>query len=155
MHILEIISMEKDFTHKWPGGEEQIFSNSIIYRVRASAGVQEYKIGYGEREAYEQIRKHIVVWINNKVQAEFNGADDFEITGEVLSEIRVPGKKRDRMCRYGQEVVPERYASLPVVALKSRIENAHDAWAIVVNIADHRQMCLLAALRRIERSQVK
>jgi hypothetical protein len=35
----------------------------------------------------------VVIWINDHPHAEFIGADDFDVSGELLSEIKVPGER--------------------------------------------------------------
>jgi hypothetical protein len=94
-----------------------------------------------------------VVWIDGEPQAEFLGADDFDRSGDILCEIKVPGATGERICRYREEPIPERYSGLPVVGMPTRVSGpgVHNAWAIVANIADHRVLFATAALRRLER----
>ena len=82
-------------------------------------------------------------------------ADDFERSGDVLCEIKVPSDPGERICRYPEESIPERYSGLPVVGLTTRVTGpaVHNAWAVVANIADHRVLFALAALRRLERNR--
>jgi hypothetical protein len=86
---------------------------------------------------------------------EFLGADDYAVSGDVLAEIKVPGARAQRICRYPDEPVPERYSGLPVVGLPTRVSGSgvHSAWAVVANVADHYTMCALAELRRFERAK--
>lgn len=72
-----------------------------------------------------------------------------------LGEIKVPGNTGERICRYPEESVPERYSGLPVAGLPTRVNGAgvHNAWAVVANVSDHRTMFALAALRRLERNR--
>lgn len=95
------------------------------------------------------------MWIDNHPQAEFLAADDFDHSGDVLSEIKVPGNAGERVCRYPEEPIPERYSGLPVVGLPTRVNAAgvRNAWAVLANIADHRVLFALAALRRLERNR--
>jgi hypothetical protein len=97
----------------------------------------------------------VVVWIDDHPHAEFVGADDFDHSGDVLSEIKVPGDPGERICRYREEPVPERYAGLPVIGLPTRITGTgvHGAWAVMANVSDHRTLIALAALRRLERNR--
>jgi hypothetical protein len=107
------------------------------------------------RPTYGRDRRRIVVWIDNHPHVEFLGADDFGQTGEVLAEIKIPGDKGERMCRYPDEAVPERYAGLSVVGLPTRVSGpgVHQAWAVITNIANHSALVALAALRRLERER--
>jgi hypothetical protein len=111
------------------------------------------RIGFGTRTTYGRARKRVVVWIDGQPHAEFVGADDFDRSGEVLAELKVPGDHGERLCRYPDEAVPERYAAFPIAGLPTRIggPGVHNAWAIVANVGDHRILCAVAALRRLER----
>jgi hypothetical protein len=96
-----------------------------------------------------------VIWIDGHPQAEFLGADDYGKSGEVLSEIKVPGGRGERICRYPDEAIPERYGMFEVEGLPIRVSGSgvHGAWGVVVNIGDHKSMVALAGLRRLERSR--
>ena len=74
---------------------------------------------------------------------------------DVVSEIKVPGNAGERICRYPDEPIPERYSGLPVVGLPVRVSGpaVRNAWAVVANIADHRVLFALAALKRLERNR--
>lgn len=102
-----------------------------------------------------QQRKRVILWIDGHPQAEFVGTDDFEYSGDLVSEIKVPGEAGERMCRYPEESIPERYSGLPVIGLPTRVTGpgVHSAWAVLANIANHRLMIALPALRRSERDR--
>ena len=59
------------------------------------------------------------------------------------------------MCRYPDDVVPERYTAFNTVGLPTQIKSkgVRNAWAVVANISDHRTITALATLRRIERKR--
>jgi hypothetical protein len=154
MQVFDLQAVGPEFTYPWPGGEEH-FSHWVDYRTAAPDGNHHVRIGLCVMEAYGRPRKRVVVWIDDHPHAQFLGADDFERTGDVLSEIRVPGDSGERICRYPDEVIPERYSGLPTVGLPTRVSGpgVHQAWAVVASIADHRVMIALAALRRLERSR--
>ena len=118
-------------------------------------GEHRVRIGFGTRTTYGHSRRRVVEWIDDHPHAEFLGADDFERSGDVLAEIKVPGTTGERICRYPEEAIPERYSGLPVVGLPTRVTGpgVHNAWAVVANVADHRTMFALAALRRFERNR--
>ena len=100
-------------------------------------------------------RIRVIIWIDEHPHAEFFGTDDYESSGEVLSEIKVPGDKGERICRYPDESVPERYSLFNVVGLPLRGQDpgVHRAWAVVANIAVHKTLVALAGLRRLERNR--
>ena len=152
MQIVNIIQVTPNYEFKWPGGDIESYASSIEYQALADDGGHLIRIGFGTRNAYGRDRIRVVIWIDNYPQAEFVGADDFDTTGEVLSEIKVPGDGGDRICRYLDEPIPERYTMFNTVGLPLRIQapRVHRAWAVVANIADHKSMIAVAALRRLE-----
>ncbi len=95
----------------------------------------------------------VVIWIDGYPEAEFVGTDDFDKSGEVLSEIKLPSEGSTKMCRYPDDVIPERYRLFNAVGMPNRIKasGVHNAWAVVANIADHKIMIALASLRLLEK----
>lgn len=155
MQILNVNKVENNYTFKWPDGSIGTFDSIIEYDATSEIGKHILRIGYYKNDTYGKLRRRVVVWIDNRNYAEFTGADDFDITGELLSEIRLyDDKDNKRMCRYGKDSIPERYMPFKVDSMKRRIEGngVHDAWAVVANIADHSTMLSHAALRRYESS---
>ncbi|MFA5355102.1 MAG: hypothetical protein WC291_12810 [Thermodesulfovibrionales bacterium] len=157
MQILDVQAAGVDFVFRWPSGTDEKYPQWIEYRAVSSEGKHHIiRIGFGMRATYGRDRKRVVVWFDGIPQAEFLGADDFEHSGEVLSAIKIPGTATgERICRYLEEPIPERYTGLPVVGLKTRVsgQGVQNAWAVVANVADHRVLFGLAALRRLERSR--
>ena len=151
MQIVNITQVTPNYQFKWPKDTED-YPNSIEYRALADDGEHQIRIGFGSRHTYGRERTRVVVWIDNYPQAEFVGADDFNTSGEVLSEIIVPSDGSSRICRYPDEPIPERYTMFNTVGLPVRIlaPGVHRAWAVAVNIADHKSMVAVAALRRLE-----
>ena len=156
MRIIEIKDVAKDYTYNWPNASET-FDYSIEYRAESEDGEHNVKIGFGKRHTYGKDRVRIVVWIDEHPFAEFLGADDFESTGDVLSEIRVSTDEGERICKYSEDHIPERYAMFNVIGLPCRVKGkgVHNAWAVVTNIADHKTLITLAALRRLEKMRKK
>ena len=152
MQLLDATSAGTDYRYQWPSGNEESFIY-MDYKAIGTDGEHYVRIGFCDRKTYGEVRRRVVLWIDDHPHAEFVGADDFKQSGEVLSEIKVPGNKGERMCRYPDEPVPERYAGLPIIGLPTRVTGpgVHGAWAIIANIADHHTMTVLAALRRVER----
>jgi len=152
MQIVNITQVTPNYEFRWPGGDIESYPNSIEYRAVAHDGEHSIRIGFGNRYAYGRERIRVVVWIDNYPQAEFVGADDFDTSGEVLSEIIVPSDGSSRICRYPDEPIPERYTMFNTVGLPVRIRapGVHGACAIAVNIADHKSIVTVAGLRRLE-----
>jgi len=63
-------------------------------------------VGFYKLGGYEKERWKAVIWIDNEPQAEFVAADDFDVSGGLLSEIKLPGEQGERICRYPDEPVP-------------------------------------------------
>lgn len=155
MQLLDIEAVGSNHIYRWPSGDQEPYPHYIDYRALGPDGEHQVRIGFGIRATYGRERKRVVIWIDSHPQAEFLGADDFERSGDVLCEIKVPGNSGERICRYPEEPLPERYAGLPVVGLPTRVSGpyVHNAWAVVANISDHRVLFALAALRRLERNR--
>jgi hypothetical protein len=154
MIVIDIKDIKKNITYDWPEGP-QIYDFSIDYETVAEDGKHNVRIGFCRKEIYGKERIRVTVWIDGYPHAEFLGADDFENSGEVLSEIKIPGDKGERILRYPEEPIPERYARFNVVGLPLRVQGPgiHKAWAVVANIADHKTLIDLAALRKLERER--
>ena len=154
MRIIRIKDVGKNFMYKWPEGPET-FDLFVDYEIGSDDGKHDVRVGFCKRRTYGKDRARVVVWIDGHPHAEFLGADDFEKSGEILSEIKVPGAKGERMLKYPEDPIPERYAMFNIVGLPLRVKGkgVHKAWAVVTNIADHETLITLAALRRLERKR--
>lgn len=154
MQILDISGVKNDYSFKWPDENSEDFDTAITYKAISEIQRLEITIGYGHRLTYGTNRRRVTVWIDNYPYAEFMGADDFEITGEVLSEIRIwdDENKNKKMCRYAVDIIPERYSMFRTESLKHRVtgDGVHDAWAVIANVNDHISMSALAAMRKYE-----
>jgi hypothetical protein len=155
MQIIGIKQTENNFQYRWPDSTIENYPDLVCYEVRSDSGKCEAVVAFTTRKVYGQDRERVTIFIDGYPQAEFFGADDFDFSGEVLSEIKVSGEKGERMCRYPEEAVPERYTIFNTVGLPNRVsgKGIHNAWAVVANIADHKTMISLAALRMEERSR--
>jgi len=153
MLSVKIADVGKNYIFKWPGGQKETYHYFVEYTTKAEDGRHVARLGFCERRVYGKDRIRIVIWIDEHPHAEFLGADDFKSSGEVLSEIKIPGQIGERICRYPRESVPERYAMFSLVGLPRRVKykGVHKAWAVVANIADHRTLIALAGLKRLER----
>jgi len=152
--LLNLALVGHNYRHRWPDSTEQ-YPEWVEYQARSTDGDHRVRIAFGDSDIYGRRRRHVLVLIDDYPHAEFLGADDFDHTGDILSEIKVPGNVGERMCQYPDEAIPERYGGLPILGLPTRVSGSgvHNAWAVVANVADHRTICALAALRRIERTR--
>lgn len=155
MRIVRMKDAGRNFSYQWPDGSKEVYDCFVEYEATAEDGEHTVKIGFGNRHTYGRSRSRIVVFIDEHPHGEFLGADDFENSGEVLSEIKVPGEVGERICRYPDEAIPERYTLFDTVGLPLRVQasGVHRAWAVVANIADHKTLVALAGLRRLERER--
>jgi hypothetical protein len=156
MRIIGIKNVGKNFKFRWPK-EQEIFDYFIDYEAIDHDGKHNIRVGFCKRQTYGKNRMKVVVWIDDYPYAEFLGADDFENSGEVLSEIKISDRREERILRYPDEPIPERYAQFNVVGLPLRVQGSgvHKAWAVVTSIADHKTLIDLAALRRLEKAIVR
>ena len=149
------MEVRNNYNYAWPDGNEENFDLAVTYKAFSEAGNHNITIGYSYRNTYGRDRRRVVVWIDDYPHAEFLAADDFDKTGEVLSEIRFCEREDEsmRMCRYGDDAIPQRYSMFRTDSLKRRVsgDGVHDAWAIVSNISDHTTMSALAGMRKYER----
>lgn len=154
MRIIKISDAGRNFTYNWPTGPEA-YDYFVDYIAIAEDGKHDIKIGFGKRHTYGRERIRVVIWIDDHPHAEFLAADDFEKSGDILSEIKVHADVGEPICKYPDEPIPERYAMFNIEGLPLRIRGSgvHSAWAVVANIGDHKTLIALAGLRRLERER--
>ena len=154
MQIIGIKDAGKNFVYKWPA-EEIVYPFYVDYIGKDERGEHIIRVGFCKLFTYEKERWRAVIWIDNEPQAEFVAADDFDVSGELLSEIKLPGEKGERICKYPDEPVPARYTMFKIEGLPNRIQapKVHNAWAVVANIADHKTLIALAVLKKLERER--
>ena len=93
MRIVKMKDAGRNSTYQWPQGLEK-YDYFVEYEALAEDGRHTIKIGFCERFTYGRNRIRVIIWIDEHPHAEFFGADDYENSGEVLSEIKVPGDKK-------------------------------------------------------------
>ena len=136
MQVIGVESTGSKYEYRWPKDKE-LYDYFIDYKAASEKGCHLIRIGYCTRRVYGKNRMRVVVWVDGNPQAEFVGTDDFDKSGEVLSEIKLPSKGATRMCRYPDEVIPQRYILFNVVGMPTRIHatGVHNAWAVAANLA--------------------
>ena len=79
--------------------------------------------------------------IDDQVQAEFFGPDNFQYTGDLVSELKVEENGIVKICRYPDDAILVRYALFSLVGLSLLVSasGVHNAWAALVNISDHKK----------------
>ncbi len=121
MQLLDVASTGTNYQYRWPDTSTETYASWVEYRAHSADGNHPVRVAFGDRDTYGKPRRRVLVLIDGHPHAEFLGADDFDCTGDILSEIKVPGDVGERMCRYPDEVVPERYGGLPVLGLTTRV----------------------------------
>jgi hypothetical protein len=150
--IVSFLGIKENFEYQWFDTIEKY--TIIQYIAIDEEGRHEINIGYTERETYGLNRKRVVVFVDGYPHAEFVAADDFDKTGDLLSEIRLIQKDEYlEMCSYPEEGIPALYANFNVEGLPNRIKTkgVHNAWSVVANVSDHKAMIALAFLRKHEK----
>ena len=107
MRVKGLTAAGIDYEYTWPSGNIERFQAWIEYQGTAPNGDRLIRIGFGVRSVYGKERAHVVVWVDGHPQAEFLGADDFDASGEILCEIKIPGDPGERICRYPSEPIRE------------------------------------------------
>lgn len=153
MRIQKLNSAGPSYEYQWPSGNVEKYRAWVDYTAKAPDGIHQIRIGFGTRSLWGVDRERVVVWIDNQPQVEFFGADDFNISGDVLSDIWLKSEETELICRYPEDAIPERYISFNVIGLPTRVDakGVRNSWAVVSSIADHETMVSLASLRRQER----
>jgi len=82
----------KKFQYCWPKGPVEDY-DGIIYDVTFHGEKHIVLIGFTMREAFRKRRRRVVVFIDNKPEAEFAGADDYDQTGHIVAMIKRPDGK--------------------------------------------------------------
>jgi hypothetical protein len=155
MKITSFLGVKEDFEYQWFDKIEKY--TMVQYIALDNDGTHEVQIGHTERKAYGLNRKRVVVFIDGYPYAEFVAADDFDKTGDLLSEIRLLQEDEYLdMCEYPEEGIPAIYANFNVEGLPNRIKakGVHKAWSVVANISDHKSMISLAFLRKKEKEML-
>jgi hypothetical protein len=155
MQIIKVKDTGRDFQYKWPDDTIENYPYWISYQPRSDQGIREVLIAFGTREVFGKERARVIIFVNGFPQVEFFGADDFDYSGDILWEVKILGQTGERICRYPIDPIPERYNIFNIVGLPNRIvaKDVHDAWAVVANVADHKTLIALTALRMEERSR--
>jgi len=154
MHITNMVNAGVNYDFTWPDRTVERYTSWIDYTATAEDGESHaIRIGKAIRGVYGQDRVRVTAWIDGYAHVEFFGVDDFDVSGDIVSEIKVPGDPGERMCRYPDEPVPERYGGLNAVGLPTRVSGSgvDSAWGVICNISDHKSIAALAGLRRLER----
>lgn len=132
------------FEYRWPTVTEQFESG---YETTRSINGRTYtfKIGYTNRQAAGQMRRRVVVWIDNWPVVELAGGNDYESNELLASIIKTQNGKQLRP----SGKIPEEYKDFHVVRYDSIVQGPYASrnMAIVVSKDDLETMIRHAIIR--------
>ena len=105
------------FEFRWPEGTEQ-FETGWTYELTVGGQNHEVRHGLGGREVYGRERVHTVTWLGGQVQVEGVEADDYPVTGSLVSLLRNLDKKLIRTI----EEVPTDYGGFDIVDHRREVD---------------------------------
>jgi hypothetical protein len=153
MATIDLIDAGSNYVHQWPH-EEFTYPSWVKYSVTSTDGPHEVLLAFAQLATYGRTRRHIIAFVDGYPTAQFTGTDDFDATGDVVSEIRIQKPDGMSICRYPEDAVPIPYQPFNIVGLPIRIaqKGVHNAWAVQCNVSDHLHMIQVAMLRRLEKA---
>jgi excisionase family DNA binding protein len=132
------------FDYQWPKVKEH-FEGGFETTRRVNSRTHTFKIGFTDREAAEQLRRRVVVWLDNWPLVEFAGSNKYQSDGLVASIIKIEGGKQLRPTAR----IPEEYSDFRVGRYDSVVQGAYASrnMAIIVNKDDLESMIRHAMIR--------
>lgn len=132
------------FDYQWPLGKEH-FENG--YETTRSINKREYtfRIGFTDRQAAGQIRRRVIVWMDNWPLVEFAGGNNYGLDGLLASVIKVEGGKQLRPT--GK--IPDEYKDFRIARYDSVVQGPYASrnMAIIVSKDDLESMLRHAIIR--------
>ena len=124
------------FDYQWPKDTEHFESGYETTR-NIKGRAHTFKIGFTDRQAAGQMRRRIIVWINNWPVVEFAGGNGYESDGLLASIIKtqngkqlrpsgkIPGEYKDFHIERYDSIVQGPYASrnMAIIVSKDDLEN--------------------------------
>jgi uncharacterized HhH-GPD family protein len=118
------------FSYRWPENVEE-FSTGWEMQVRHGEQVHHVRYGIGGRVCYGRYRVHTVVFLNGHPMVEGAEAEDYSVTGDLVSVLKVSGGNRD--AKSLEEVDPD-YAIFRVERHCDAIEGRNARRGLAVRI---------------------
>jgi len=135
-----------DFTHKWPDGTSEVFTNVSEGVASIDDADYQIKVGFTLREAAGQLRARSLVLVNRYPSVEFVAeAKDIQPDSKMASIIRDRGGKQIPV---GAEVPPE-YAGKQIGPYRSIVDGrgARNGIAVICESRDLQAMVEHAVIR--------
>jgi len=101
---IKLVKVDPQYTYRWPDGSIETYK-AVVYNVQS----REVSIGFTQKKAYGTMRGRVVVFVDGYPEAEFCGADDYDITGRLVAVIKRPDGKYMDMNELNEE-----YVGLPI-----------------------------------------
>jgi len=108
------------FDYKWPADEEH-FEKGYETTRTINGREHTFKIGFTDRFAAGEMRRRIIVWINNWPVVEFAGGNEYETDGLLASVIKTQGGKQLRPT--GK--IPEEYKDFRIARYDSIVQGVY------------------------------
>lgn len=133
------------FDFRWPSSYVEHYEERYETIRQIKGRTFTFRIGVGNREAAGQLRRRVVVWLDDRPLVEFASGNDFEAKGLLASVIKLPN---GRQVPRGQEVPPE-YRSFNIATYDSIVQGPYASrnLAIVVDRNDLESMLRHAVIR--------
>lgn len=95
-HVIEVLSSKEipPFSYRWPENVGE-FSTGWEMQVSHGGHVHHVRYGIGGRVCFGRYRVHTVVWLDGHPMVEGAEAEDYSVTGDLVSVLKVSGGNRD------------------------------------------------------------
>lgn len=132
------------FEYQWPGGKEHFETGYETTRT-INGRTYTFKIGYTNRQAAGQMRRRVVVWIDNWPLVEFAGGNNYKSDGLLASVIKDRGGKQLRPSMK----IPDEYKNFHIEKYDSVVQGpyANRNMAVIVSKDDLESMLRHAIIR--------
>lgn len=133
-----------EFDYQWPLASEH-FENGYETTRKINGRIYTFKIGFTDRKAAGQMRRRVVVWIDNWPLVEFAGSNNYESDELLASVIKVEGGKQLRP----SGKMPDEYKDFHIAKYDSIVQGPYASrnLAIIVSKDDLESMLRHAIIR--------
>jgi excisionase family DNA binding protein len=108
------------FDYQWPAGEEH-FERGYETARTINSREHTFRIGFTDRYAVGQMRRRVIVWMDNWPVVEFAGGNGYESDGLLASVIKTRGGKQLRP----SSKIPEEYKDFHVERYDSIVQGPY------------------------------
>lgn len=132
------------FDYQWPKNKEH-FENGYETTRTINGRSYTFRIGFTDRAAAGQIRRRIVVWLDNWPIVEFAASNNYESDSLLASIIKTPNGKQLRL----SSKVPEEYKGFNIARYDSIVQGPYASknMAVIVTKDDLEAMLHHAIIR--------